>query len=156
MLKHELITCLHFAESLWQKIALEINVVDEILPQGLTPKNCSCCQHDQKRSYRKENFRKLHAMLLLKQRTLQLSDSISRVSPNLAKAGGVCASISQSASRLLKTIGLQFWKELSAVQFQNGGSRRSWRHRLLRSFERPKRGKYSLIQVDAALNAFFL
>lgn len=155
MLKHELITCLHFAESLWQKIALEINVADEIIPQGLTPKNCSCCQHDQKRFYRKENFRK-PAMLLLEQRTSHLSDSISRVSPNLAKAGGVCASISQSASRLLKTIGLQFWKELSAVQFQNGGSRRSWRHRLLRSFERPKRGKYSLNQVDTALNVFFL
>lgn len=155
MLKHELITCLHFAESLWQKIALEINVVDEIIPHGLTPKNCSCCQHDQKRFYRKENFRKL-AMLLLEQRTSHLSDSISRVSPNLAKAGGVCASISQSESTLLKTIGLQFWKELSAVQFQNGGSRRSWRHRLLRSFERPKRGKYSVIQVDTALNVFFL
>ena len=155
MLKHELITCLHFAESLWQKIALEINVVDEIIPQGLTPKNCSCCQHDQKHFYRKENFRKL-AMLLLEQRTSHLSDSISRVSPNLAKAGGVCASISQWASRLQKTIGLQFWKELSAVQFQNGGSRRTRRHRLLRSFERPKRGKYSLIQVDTALNVLFL
>lgn len=60
-LKHELTTCLQFAGKLMtQKIALGLNVVDETIPQSLTPENCSCCQHDRKSFYRKENFRKLH------------------------------------------------------------------------------------------------
>ena len=95
------------------KNALEINVVDEIIPQDLTPENCSCCQHDRKTFKRQENIPENPRVLfvnaaMLKAKEIYVFLTVSRVSPNMASVGGVWKDISQSTSRLLKIISPQF------------------------------------------------
>ena len=97
-----------------------------------------------KKLYRTKNFRKLREYLIEQRRwtaeskiNRYLSDRVTRFSKYGSELGVCAQEISQSVSRLHKSISPRFQKELSAVHFQNGGSRRRWKHRLLRRFERP-------------------
>lgn len=97
-----------------------------------------------KKLYKTKNFRNLREYLIEQRRwtaeskiNRYLSDRVTRFSKYGSELGVCAQEISQSVSRLHKSISPRFQKELSAVHFQNGGSRRRWKHRLLRRFERP-------------------